>query len=98
MANYGGIYTPRVPETLDLALTGAFDESFRLWDLRSAQCERMFTIGSRTVWVGCCFSPDSEFVALGVERLGFEVWDIRQGKCLAKLKHDLRGVTVTWLD
>jgi WD40 repeat protein len=98
IANYGGIYTPRAATTLDLALTGAFDETFRLWDLRSTQCERTFAIGSRTIRVGCCFSPDSKFVALGTERLGFEVWDIGQGKCLAKLKDDLRGVTVTWLD
>jgi WD40 repeat protein len=70
IANYGGIYTSRAPQTLDLALTRAFDESFKLWDLRSAQCERTVAVGSRTVRVGCCFSPDSKFVALRTERLG----------------------------
>jgi WD40 repeat protein len=98
IANYGGIFTPRDGGTPDLALTGAFDESFRLWDLRSSRCERTFPVGSRTVRVGCCFSPDSRFVALGTERLGFEVWDVAHGACVAKLKDDLRGVTVTWLE
>jgi WD40 repeat protein len=98
IGNYGGVFTARAAETPDLALTGAFDESFKLWDLRSSQCERTFAVGSRTVRVGCCFSPDSKFVALGTERLGFEVWDVGQGNCVAKLKDDLRGVSVTWLD
>lgn len=98
IANYGGIYTPRTVSTLDLALSGGFDECFKMWDLRSGQCERTFAVGSRTIRVGCCFSPDSKFVALGTERQGFEVWDVSQGKCLVKLKDDLRGIMVTWLD
>jgi WD40 repeat protein len=55
-------------------------------------------IGGRTVKVGCCFSPDSKFVALGTERLGFEVWDIGQGKSVEKFKDELRGVVISWLD
>jgi WD40 repeat protein len=97
-ANFGGIYTPRPSETPDLALTGGLDESFKLWDLRSARCERTIPIGSRTVKVGMCFSPDSKFVALGTERLGVEIWDIGQGKCLSKLRDDIRGITVTWTE
>jgi WD40 repeat protein len=97
-ANFGGIFTPRSPHTADYALTGALDESFKIWDLRSARSERVIPVGSRTVRVGMCFSPDSRFVALGTERLGIEVWDIAQGKCLSKLKDDLRGLTVTWID
>lgn len=96
-ANFGGINTPRSFETPDLALTGGLDESFKLWDLRSARCERTMTCGSRTVKVGSCFSPDSRFVALGTERQGIEIWDIAQGSCVAKLKDDLRGQTVTYL-
>lgn len=97
IANYGGIYTPRSESTMDLALTGAMDESFKLWDLRNARCERTIPVGSRTVKVGMCFSPDSKYVALGTERLGVEIWDIGQGKCVAKLKDDLRGQTISWL-
>jgi WD40 repeat protein len=98
VANFGGIYTPRSADTPDLALTGALDETFKIWDLRSARSERVIPIGSRTMRVGMCFSPDSRFVALGTERLGVEIWDVGQGKCVSKLKDDLRGVTVTWVD
>ena len=96
-ANFGGIYTPRDDSTPDLALTGALDETFKLWDLRSARCERTMVCGSRTVKVGSCFSPDSKYVALGTERQGIEIWDIGQGSCVSKLKEDLRGQTVTYL-
>ncbi|OHT14540.1 hypothetical protein TRFO_15078 [Tritrichomonas foetus] len=97
-ANYGGIFTPRdSSETPDMCLTGALDETFKLWDLRSARCERTMVCGSRTVRVGSCFSPDSHFVALGTERQGIEIWDIGQGTCVTKLKDDLRGQTVTYL-
>jgi WD40 repeat protein len=98
VANFGGMYTPRQPGTPDLVMTGGFDETFKLWDLRSSRCERTMAIGGRTVKVGCCFSPDSKFVALGTERLGFEVWDIGQGKSVAKFKDELRGLVVSWLD
>lgn len=97
-ANYGGIFTPRSQETPDLALTGALDETFKLWDLRSARCERTMVCGSRTVKVGSCFSPDSRYVALGTERLGIEIWDIGEGKSVAKIKDELRGQTIQYLE
>lgn len=97
VANFGGIFTPREETTPDLLLSGALDETFKLWDLRSARCERTMIAGSRTVKVGMCFSPDSKYVALGTERLGVEIWDIGQGTCVQKLKDELRGTTVTWM-
>ena len=97
VANYGGIYTPRAEGTPGMLLTGAFDETFKLWDLRSARCERTIVGGSRTTKVGCCFSPDSRFVAIGTDRFGIEVWDIGQGACVQKLKEEFRGTAVTWL-
>lgn len=97
VANFGGIYTPRNPETASLALSAAFDETCRLWDLRSARCERTIVAGSRTSKIGVCFSPDSRFVAVGTERLGVEIWDIGMGTCVQRIKDEFRGTAVTWL-
>jgi WD40 repeat protein len=98
VGNFGAMFTPRQPGTPDLVMTGGFDETFKLWDLRSSPCERTMAIGGRIVQVGCCFSPDSKFMALGTERLGFEVWDTGQGQSVASFKDELRGVVVSWLD
>ncbi|KAH0789280.1 WD repeat-containing protein 27 isoform X4 [Histomonas meleagridis] len=97
IGNYGGIYTPRTSSTPDLAITGAFDNTVKLWDLRSARCERTFVSGSKTVKVGMCFSPDSKYVAVGTDRMGVEIWDVKQGTVIEKLKENVRGHTVTWL-
>jgi WD40 repeat protein len=97
VANYGGIYTPRAEGTPSLLLTGAYDETFKLWDLRSARCERTIVGGSRTTKVGCCFSPDSRFVAIGTDRFGVEIWDVGAGALVQKLKDDFRGTAVTLL-
>lgn len=95
--NFGGIYTPRT-SMIDYFLTGALDESFKLWDLRSVQCSRTFVCGSRVKKVGSCFSPCSRFVALGTERFGIEIWDIGTGLCVQKFKEEFRGTSVTWMD
>lgn len=95
IADYGGIYTPRTTD--GLILTGAYDETFKLFDIRSAQSVRTFVAGSKTKRVGSCFSPDSKYVALGTERLGIEIWDIGEGKCVSKLKDEFRGTAVTWM-
>ncbi|EAY20125.1 hypothetical protein TVAG_366330 [Trichomonas vaginalis G3] len=97
VANYGGMFTPRLPDTPSFVLSAAFDETCRLWDLRSARCERTIICGSRTTKIGVSISPDSRFIAIGTERLGVEIWDIGMGTCVQKIKDDFRGTAVTYL-
>jgi WD40 repeat protein len=63
--------------------SGSSDQSVKLWDLRSGQCDQTCFHQGR-VW-SVAFSPDGKTLVSGGEDCTVKLWDVRSGNCLRTL-------------
>ena len=64
-----------------LALSGAGDNTLRLWDVATGQCLRVFEGHTRQV-EAVAFSPDGRFALSGSRDATVRLWDLATGRCL----------------
>ena len=78
------------------AITGASDQTIRLWDLETGLCLRTFHGHSGTVWT-VAWSADSRRALSGSEDNTVRLWDIETGLCLRVLEGHTASVrSVAW--
>ena len=67
-----------------LVLSGSYDTTLKLWDVRSGQCTRTFS-GHNHAVSSCAFSSDGHFVLSGSYDQTLKLWDSNSGQCLKTL-------------
>jgi len=73
-------------DTSSVALSGAMDESVRLWDLRTGKCMRV--LEGHADWV-CSVSMDSacKTAVSGSGDKTVKLWDLGSGRCMETYNH-----------
>ncbi|MEM1307979.1 MAG: WD40 repeat domain-containing protein [Cyanobacteria bacterium P01_H01_bin.153] len=69
-------------------VSGSFDKTIRLWDLRSGECLKILEGHSHWIWT-VAISSDDRFIASGGDDCEVKIWDVNTGMCLHSLSdHD----------
>lgn len=72
---------------MNLALSGSFDQTVKLWDMKSGSCVKTFTAHSDPV-TSVNFKPDGKmFVTAGYDGLT-RIWDTSTKRCSHTLVTD----------
>jgi WD40 repeat protein/predicted Ser/Thr protein kinase len=67
------------------ALSGSFDKTLKLWDIKTGKC--LQTMEGHTDWVeSVAFSPDGAHALSGSNDKTLKLWDIKTGKCLQTMQ------------
>jgi WD40 repeat protein len=75
-----------------LLISGSYDHTLKLWDVRSAKCLR--TLERHDGGVSACrFSPDSRLLVSGFLDHTLKLWEVHSGKCLRTLEGHGGSVT-----
>ena len=73
-------------------VSGAWDQSLKLWDVASGTCLATWTGHTGRV-TSCAFSPDGTRVVSGANDQSLKLWDVASGTCLATWTGHTSGVT-----
>jgi WD40 repeat protein len=74
------------PDTA-FAISGSYDKTVRVWDLRSGECTQV--LEGHSSWVtSVSISPDASFVVSGSLDKTLRVWDLHSGECVCVLSAD----------
>lgn len=79
-SNYGGAYYGGGSDT-NLLVSGSFDETVKLWDIRTAQCVSTIPAHSDPV-TGVSFNRDGTTIASSSHDGLIRIWDVSTGECL----------------
>ncbi|MGH7495062.1 MAG: WD40 repeat domain-containing protein, partial [bacterium] len=71
--------------------SGSYDQSVRLWEVKSGKLLRSLKGHQNTVW-SVQFSPDGEKLASGSSDNSVRLWEVKSGKCLQVLEGHLGPV------
>ncbi len=78
------------------ALTGANDNTVRLWEVATGRCERVLEGHTATVW-GVAWSPDGRWVLSAAEDKTVRLWEVATGRCERVLEgHTNIVLSVAW--
>jgi WD40 repeat protein/serine/threonine protein kinase len=64
-----------------LVLSGSWDKTLRLWDVRTGQCLRIFE-GHGSLVISACLSTDNRWALSGSADRTLRLWDVSTGECL----------------
>ena len=78
--------------TAILVASGSFDETVKLWDVKSAECLQM-SEGHSDYVMSVSFSPDGSKISSGSCDNTAKLWDVTGGKCLQTLEGHSDSVT-----
>ena len=67
------------------ALSGANDNTVRLWDVESGRCLRVLEGHTAAVW-SVAWSPDERRALSGADDKTVRLWDVESGRCLRVLE------------
>lgn len=59
----------------------SFDQTVRIWDIRSGTCLKVLTGHSHWLWAAA-LSPDGQRIASGGDDCTIRLWDVNTGECL----------------
>lgn len=82
----GFVSNVSLAHTGDYAITGSWDRSLRLWNLRSGQCQHKFLRHTKDV-LAVAFSPDDRQIVSGGRDNVIRVWNV-MGECMHELTRD----------
>ena len=75
----------------ETALSGCFDNTFKLWDIRTGECLRIFKGHTHHV-NSIRFSPRGNMVLSGSDDKTIKLWDVKTGECIQTFEKGFRFV------
>ena len=84
---------PACAITLDgqYLVSGSFDNTLKVWDLKSGRCLHTLEGHTDAVWA-CAITPDGQYLASGSVDHTVKVWDLESGDCKITLEGHANSV------
>lgn len=82
--------------TSGLVITASCDETLKIWNVNSGQCEMTLWQHAATAGgsvYGCAWSPSGRYVLSASYDCSLKLWDAISGQCVVTLKGHFNGVT-----
>jgi WD40 repeat protein len=96
LSHMGAIHRVTFSPDGNLVLSGAGDQTVRLWDVDTGRCLRVLEGHSYRVW-SVAWSPDGCRAASGAADHTVRLWDVETGRCVRVLEGHSDGVlSVDW--
>lgn len=81
-----GVTSVAISSDASFAISGSYDATLRVWDLRSKKCIKVLSGHSNKITC-LAISADNSFAVSGAEDTTLRIWDLRSGECM----HSLEG-------